>query len=845
VRVPDRLIIYVTTERTLSGETFSLAGTGDDQIYHGVHALGVIRESGFLIINHDEAITLTIGRKTGWSRTRADAVPATHRVANAIYYRFYNPGTALTVTVHPVKPRISAKQDAQLVLTTEEIRLRTNFDFKVEQAGVFELSLLLPMGLTIDSVQAAGMKGYRVVTSDGVRSLKVAFTHKVLGERRVTIVAHSKPIPPGQPKPQRIPLPSAIGAVIESGRLQLFAPASLAVIVEDAVASGMTPGKLTPVRTPFALDARRVSAWSYHRQPISLNVRIDRIPTRLSARVGTTVQIREDGMRVSTRLEYTIEHSPLGTFRILVAKPILDSLRIQNAKGESVPFKSEKVMPAGQPEKKKKPQKKEKKEKPAAADNWRIVTFAVPKPLLGRATFLLTYEIAADADGEKPDGESTRHILAQPIRVADLPAGGDSSFIPVSQLFGEVAVLSDPSFKVTAEKKAGDDVESIDSREVRFVSRGNGLYFRYHKEPVSVSIQATKLKIQPVVQTVIAKALVETVIGRDKTATFRCRYRIVTSERQRLRVDLPKPAETLKVLVNGKPVSLELNTNAKNVKEDFRSFLVSVSRTETSDRPLSLTLQFRLPVTPAPFEGALGSLRLYFPKIGAGDSSTTVVQQLRTVIWVPREYVLVGNVEGFARRTWTRLQGILPDQFSADSDNGPLEEWIGVGTGGGFEFPHDGHAYRFDNLGGSEQIEVSFANLSFATWVASIALLLIAWVLAKTSWENKLSVLLLLVFLAALLSLNDMDWVYHGLIVTRYGLAAMLAWWMIRSAFGLRRRAAVRDAGRASTGGPPIAMYASIVSAVIPPPGVFTNFIAAARKPEPPPGGGKASRTDA
>jgi hypothetical protein len=51
---------------------------------------------------------------------------------------------------------------------------------------------------------------------------------------------------------------------------------------------------------------------------------------------------------------------------------------------------------------------------------------------------------------------------------------------------------------------------------------------------------AERHEVQEVVETVVAQALIEAVVTQDKTVTFRCRYRLKTSERQRLELELPK-----------------------------------------------------------------------------------------------------------------------------------------------------------------------------------------------------------------------------------------------------------------------------------------------------------------
>lgn len=69
----------------------------------------------------------------------------------------------------------------------------------------------------------------------------------------------------------------------------------------------------------------------------------------------------------------------------------------------------------------------------------------------------------------------------------------------------------------------------------------------------------------------------------------------------------------------------------------------------------------------------------------------------------------------------------------------------------------------------------------------SVGLALIGIILLATSWANKLSVLLLLALGAALLGLWDSHLLAHGLAAARYGLAFVLALWLVHALFGVRR----------------------------------------------------------
>ena len=79
-------------------------------------------------------------------------------------------------------------------------------------------------------------------------------------------------------------------------------------------------------------------------------------------------------------------------------------------------------------------------------------------------------------------------------------------------------------------------------------------------------------------------------------------------------------------------------------------------------------------------------------------------------------------------------------------------------------------------------------NLQIASMI--VAIVLIALVLRGTSWENKLTLLIVAAFAAATYALKDVDLVTHGLAVAAYGLAALVAIWLVHCLLTEQKRTA-------------------------------------------------------
>ena len=348
--------------------------------------------------------------------------------------------------------------------------------------------------------------------------------------------------------------------------------------------------------------------------------------------------------------------------------------------------------------------------------------------------------------------------------------------VTVSRVVGELTVVKDRALSVSA-VVGGGDAESIDVRELQLLPRDGFVAFRYFKQPTKLELTSNKHDIQTMVETVVSKALVEMVLDRAGVSTTRCRYVLKSSERQRLRMDLPANVEVLGVLVDRKPVALEKSGTATD--KGWDSFFVSVARTKSSDEPFNLTVLFRHVLNPVPFQNAGGSLALRVPVVGATTSTSAAVQQMYAKIWVPPEYSLVGSPKNFSVQTKSRLRERLFGSSSPSFGEPNLDQWIGYDTGGVFEFPTEGKWFQYMNLGGSKQIDVAWWHLPFYTWIVSGAFVLIGFVLRKTSIENKLTLLVVALFLTSAYALRNFDFVLHGLQVAWYGMAAMLAIWLI------------------------------------------------------------------
>ena len=415
-------------------------------------------------------------------------------------------------------------------------------------------------------------------------------------------------------------------------------------------------------------------------------------------------------------------------------------------------------------------------------------TVILQREAIGDVPFEITYDLKPAEGQDKKTGStlSWKQEL-KPVKAVGLPGENESKAgkVELSDVYGEITVQKDKALTVSADA-TGDDLEAIDPRELSLLSQEGSLAYRYYTQPVSLKVTAAKYEIQEVVETVVSRGLVEVVVDQDDKASYRCRFKLKTSERQRLRIDLPKGAEILGVLVDNKSVSPEKAGQASG--DAFDSYFVSVARGGKSDESFSVTLQFLWPINPKPFDGWHGKLRVSLPRIGGPKGSAVAVQQLRTVVWVPEKFSLVGTPDSFIREQHLTLERAINGNVASAVNQSELDHWIGTSSVGVADFATQGQAYSFHNLGGAEHLEVTWWKVSFAAIVATFSLFVLGIVLIPTTWRNRLGWVLAGVLIAVCAGLNDADTVLHGVAAARWGIVLMFALWIVQSLFGAARR---------------------------------------------------------
>ena len=810
----NKVSIEVHTEREFDAEAIQLAGRDDEGNYNGIHAVDAVRESGQLAVAGAKDLSLQFEQVTGLVRIEDAEVHASLRQSGAATFKFYSSNIQLQVLAKPVEARLVLKSAYRYEFADDELKLVADLGYQIERAGVFEFKVALPDELEVDRVESTTGHNVREfhVEGNGPRILRVVMQQKTGVDVQVglRLTAHQSFEDASESLELSLPIPEPQGAERETAEVYVSASEALEVITDQESLEAAQPLPVPPGQS--RAGKRVAAAWSFNRRPVEIPLRTKRRPTRLSAQVATTIEVKEEVIQVSTELRYLVQYAGLDVFRFSVPEDVSQRLQVTSLGGASAPAIKQKV-PAEE-----------------AVDGWVTWTITMQRDVLGPHSFQLTWDAKPAGAAENGDGEpaaaeqsGSSEIVFQTARVLGLDGSDEKQrVVELSNVSGEIAVRKDRSLSVSA-KTLDESLETIDVRELTLLPQTGSLAYRYFKQPVGFRIESTKHEIQKVVETVVTRALVEVVTRRDTQANYRCRYRIRSSERQRLRVDVPVGSELLGVFIDGQQVSPEKNAQPMET-EGWDSYFVNVARPGSSDDLFSLTLQLITPVgARAPFDGWGGKLLLRLPQVGGIENSGVVVQQLQTVVWTPEDFNLLGDTDGFTHETKLKVADALAIRRQAYFDHFNADDWVGVPAAGFIDFPTEGNRFRYSSLGSRDSILLTWASQPNYTWLASGALILIAILLRGLSWDTKLLLILLAAFAAILFGLSSPGWSAEVISAARFGIYALIGIWVLHTVFSWKSGAAAKPE-TPDNGPPPGPKVGASLPVVIPPPGVFDDL---------------------
>lgn len=758
--VRDQFQLVVQTERTLEDNTVQVIGTADGGRLAGVHAAGVVRESGQVTVGTDAALTTVVQNKSGVQRIEA-AANGGKSAGSGQTWKFSGRTGALVLSVKPVEPRLLVQQNARVVFENDRLRLTTRLTYTVERAGVFQLEVEVPEGLTIDSVRADGMTEFNTDEQSGRLTLSLAQQRQ--GTIHVDITAHAAFDASVQNDQVAIPTIRPLKVEREDGHIYLYAPRSLNVSTVDEETKGVFPAE--PAGERAIGRAIQVASWEYSQRPIQLTVKTSVRPVQLAASVATTATIEPKRMDVRSLLNFVIANAGIDTLRVAVPESVADRVTFRAVNAAHRIQQSNRAA--------------------ADEDGWVTWTLVLQDEVTGTVAIEANWVTPLDDQ----DDQASRSVKLDPVRV--LPPYADDEAekrkVSLSQPKGEIRLLRHESLSISATAE-GDTMQQIDVRELQLLPQDGFIAFRYFAQPVSATIELMKHEIHQVVETVVSRAAVEVATDYQSLASLRARFRMTTSERQRLRVDVPAGSDLQSPLLNDQRTTFEAASDVE-AAEGWEAYYVNITREGAVDQDFLLTLQLRVPIAEAdslPYDRRGGKQILRLPAIGDA-SGGTVVQETRVAVWGPEEIAFVGEPTGWSivgNYRWNFWNPLVSPTAIGEAKD--LGDWVGD-SGTTSEFASQGNTTVYRSLGRRVQVNVVWWNRTFLVAVISVALLFVGFILRHTSWENRLTLVILGIVAVAVWSLQDDSEVLQFVSAGSLALLGVAAIWIVSAFTGSGR----------------------------------------------------------
>ena len=339
-----------TTTQTL---TIELEKFVDEAMMKEVHApliraMEVVRQQGVLVLRADPALRVETTTREGLLQVDASELPASlSKQSWTVAYRYASMPFDLGVSVEKIRPRINIEQLTECYLETEQISLETLAVYDIQQAGVFQLELDLPLGFEVQQVRGRPVDGGTAAAVDSFHTegdndgrLIVNLTRKAIGriglfvQLRKNVSDQNLLAPTGSASSIAIPVPEANQQFRNqfAGKLIVYAPESLrlnptSVTGLRAVSFSEAFDSVPSCREGRYPTTRPTLAYAYSDQTIDLQIDVQRRSPFVTARQMMVVRIDSGVVKYDVTLFYEILYSGVKSLRIDLPGDVAGEIR--------------------------------------------------------------------------------------------------------------------------------------------------------------------------------------------------------------------------------------------------------------------------------------------------------------------------------------------------------------------------------------------------------------------------------------------------------------------------------------------------------------------------------------
>jgi hypothetical protein len=542
------------------------------------HALDVKRENGLIALHGAEELALSVESAAGLERVDAEEFgrAVTDTTTNlASVFRFADPGFALRVRAEAVQPEVEAVVQNNFRVDAGQVSLSAMIDYTIKRAGVFRLSVALPDGYRVETVNGNNILQQAERNDGNSRDLEVTLKERTSGAYTlgIELVRDFKELPKSLAVAGVYPL----GTAKLTGYVAVSAEPGVAVKTETfdgltEIPAESLPDYATVASTGDLLAYKFISAAPTSGPEWKLSVATESVAAWVRVEIVNMFTLTETLVSGRALMRYDIANAPVKELRLRVPAE----------------FKNVEISGANL------------RSREQDGDGWRV---ELQSPVRGFYTLTVTWD--------EPRAEKT-----SALNLAGISADG------VERETGLLAISAKAPLQVSESNTA--DLQHMDAGDfpdwAGSPDNTMALAYRYVRPDYKLALDVRRFDEAEVLQALVDSAQFTSVVADDGQMMTEMSLSVRNNGRQFLEVALPAGASVWSAFVAGQPVRPSLRDG---------KLLLPIEQSGADDGAVSVELTY---VGTNAFPGAKGPVGFTSPQFDVP------LKNARWEVYLPPDY---------------------------------------------------------------------------------------------------------------------------------------------------------------------------------------------------------------
>ncbi|MFC1705346.1 hypothetical protein ACFL59_00810 [Planctomycetota bacterium] len=566
-------------------------------------ALDVLRESGWVVLGHDEGLIVRVSDTRGLSQLDPGEVPKALRRYLGVGFRYLAQPLTLDLSIEKITPLVRSQTISVVTLGREEDQWFGWIDYAIKKAGLFRLSFRVPKSWNVETVGDPGtVEEFQTTEKEGRKTVTVSLKSKALGGFRLPFRLSRE----GTAKRSELTLspPEVLLVEQDRGLFGVSAPRDRDVGTESL--SHMIDADVdelfrTGIMNQISSEAAMPRTFRYREQPASVELTLKDKKTEIDVLAQHLVEVADGEIRITHLLDYNVQYAPVESLSFRAESALDDKLKVEAKQ------KTEVVKEPG----------------PEGTTLW---TVKFQPPVLGALTLTLTHTIELQGlESGKPFSHSVPLAHATAIRGVQ----------------GFVAIRKEGTLEILPQTEG---MEAMDASDLPDKLRRGQIYstFRYFTASPTLTLQLTRYDYERLATTVVQLQRLKSVLSEESRLKTQATLFVQNTDRQYLEVQLSREARIFSLSVDGRPQS-------PKKRKQGAGTLIQIPRSAGTGGTFPVVLVYEERLSKHDMT-SLGSVKLETLRV----LDDVPVSKIELELYLPPEYVYMGWDGNLYRRRWAR-----------------------------------------------------------------------------------------------------------------------------------------------------------------------------------------------